>query len=425
MIEVRRRRLLLDGRPTIIVSGEVHYFRVPRDQWQQRLDLVREIGCNAVASYIPWLFHERPDGTIDVTGATRPERDVGAFIDLCARNGLSFIARPGPFVMAEPKNEGIPYRVLREHPEIIGSSRDGKPPTPGSVDYLHPAFLGETRYWYGAIMPILARRLEPSGGNVIAVQLDNEIGMLAWLGDSPNLTDRLLANFRDWCRQRHPALATRYPIEIDDDRAWRLAVESPGEAWAGALRVDLVLFMLDRFARYVRALEAMADEAGVRGVPLLINIYGTEAGTALSFPIGISQLMETYAGVPGLVAGSDHYLGEIRTTVVTDLHLINACLAAVNDPDQPLTSLEFEVGSGDYDGGLVRTHDPRTVDLKTRVCVASPSPTPFRNRKLANSTPGTPCRPRRARCSRSRRPCSTPTRRRPSTWRTRTVGHSC
>ena len=40
---------------------------------------------------------------------------------------------------------------------------------------------------------------------------------------------------------------------------------------------------------------------------------------------------------------------------------------AVHDEDQPLTSLEFEAGSGDYGGGIENQYDPSTVDLKTRL----------------------------------------------------------
>ena len=52
------------------------------------------------------------------------------------------------------------------------------------------------------------------------------------------------------------------------------------------------------------------------------------------------------------------------------MHFINAAMAAVNSADQPLTSLEFEAGTGDYCGGLDVLYDAATVDLKTRLCVA-------------------------------------------------------
>ena len=369
MVEIRARRILVDGTPVVVMAGEVHYFRVPRHEWAARLALAKEIGCTAISSYIPWLWHETADGDIDVTGRTRPERDVAAFVDLCRDHGLWFVARPGPFVMAELKNEGIPYRVYDEHPEIVATGWDGRPAPTHTVDYLAPAFLAEVRRWYAAVLPVLASRLEPLGGNVIALQLDNEIGMLAWVSNAPDLTDGLLDAFRTWCAERHgPALSSRYPVAAS--RSWRQVVESPGEEWAAAVRVDLGRFMRQRFADYVRALTEMARAGGIVGIPLLVNVHGTEGGNGVPLGIGISQLVETYAGVPGLVAGSDHYLGEMTPDTTTDIHFINACLMAVNDQDQPLTSLEFEAGTGDYGGGLERLYDASTTELKTRLCLA-------------------------------------------------------
>ena len=67
-----------------------------------------------------------------------------------------------------------------------------------------------------------------------------------------------------------------------------------------------------------------------------------------------------------MVSGSDHYLGAATSDTLTDLYVMNAFMDAVHDADQPLTSLEFEAGPGDYSGGIESQHDPSTVDLKTR-----------------------------------------------------------
>ncbi|MGG5260144.1 beta-galactosidase [Phycicoccus avicenniae] len=368
MIELSRKQIRIDGEPRVVMAGEVHYFRVARDEWEQRLDLCVEAGLTAVASYIPWIFHELPDGSIDVEGRTRPERDVAAFVDLCAERGLMFVARPGPFVMAELKNEGIPHRVYREHPEVVPSGWDGAPTTSSTVDYLQPAFLEETARWYAAVMPLLAPRLQPNGGNVVAVQLDNEVGMLAWVTNTPDLTDHLVEHLGRWARERHGGSGP-YPVEPGAE-GWTQAVRSPEEAWAGALRRDLGEFMRVRFADYVGALRTMAEEHGVVDVPFLVNIHGTEGGSGQPFPIGISQLVSTYSGVPGMVSGSDHYMGEATLSTMSDLYVINAFMDAVHDEDQPLTSLEFEAGSGDYGAGAEMQYDPSTTDLKTRLCLA-------------------------------------------------------
>ena len=207
---------------------------------------------------------------------------------------------------------------------------------------------------------------------MIGVQLDNEIGMLAWISNSPDLTDAAARRLQAVVAPSATATASpaRYPVPADDPDAWATAVRSPDETWAAALRVDLGWFMRDRFARYVAALADSARRHGVTGVPFLINIHGTQDGNGVPFAIGVSQLFETYAGRAGFAAGSDHYLGEMSSAVTTDLHFINAAMAAVNGPDQPLTSLEFEAGTGDYAGGLEQLYDPSTVDLKTRLCVA-------------------------------------------------------
>ena len=144
----------------------MHYFRLRRDEWQDRLDKAKRAGLNTIATYIPWLWHELPDGTVDVDGRTRPERDLGAFLDLCRANGFHVIARPGPFVMAELKNEGLPFRLYTEHPEIVPSGWDGAPAPTRTVDYLAPAFLAEAREWYRAVMPVIAARLHGTGGPV-------------------------------------------------------------------------------------------------------------------------------------------------------------------------------------------------------------------------------------------------------------------
>jgi beta-galactosidase len=371
MIQVANSQIIIDGTPRVIMCGEVHYFRLARHEWAGRLASLKAAGCTAVASYIPWLWHELPDGTLDVSGATRPERDVAAFIDLCHEHGLWFLARPGPFVMAEMKNEGLPYRLYTEHPEIIPPTWDGRPVPTRTVDYLAPAYLAEVRRWYDAVLPPIAERQQPRGGNVIAVQLDNEVGMLSWVSNSPDLTDGLLTGLLDFARERHgDRLPARYPLDLADPAAWARAVRSPAEQWAAALRADLGAYTRRRFARYIATLREYAEAAGVREVPFAVNVHGTADGDGAPFPIGISQLSASYRGVPGVIAGSDHYLGDMTPATTTDLYVMNAYLRASQDAGQPLTSLEFEAGSGDYGGDLDRDYDPTSVELKTRLFAA-------------------------------------------------------
>jgi beta-galactosidase len=367
MIEITNREIRIDGEARLLISGEVHYFRLEREEWQDRLDKAKQAGCNAIASYIPWLVHELENGEIDLDGHSRAALDLGGFIDLCAENGLYFIARPGPFIMAELKNEGIPYRLYAEHPEIVPVGWDGKPAPTRTIDYLAPAFLDETRSWYSHVMPVIAKRLHPHGP-VIAVQLDNEVGMLAWVSNTPDLTDNLIADFWRWLREKDGdgAVDARYPFAKEDPAA----IRSPQDAWVGEFTRDLGWYMRDRFARYFAALRTYAEEFGVRDVPFFVNIHGTEAGGGEPFAIGISQLYESYTREAGYLAGSDHYLGHLSIANLPDLYLMNAFMDAVNRPEQPLTSMEFEAGAGDYSSSFDARNEPSDADFKIRISLA-------------------------------------------------------
>ncbi|NJP50141.1 glycosyl hydrolase [Streptomyces sp. SBST2-5] len=371
-VTCRDKQILVDGRPTLVLGGEIHYFRLRRKDWQSRLDRAKDAGLNAIATYVPWMWHETPDGSIDVTGRTRPERDLGAFLDLCIDNGFDIVPRPGPFTMAELKGEGVPERVRKEHPEINPRGWDGADgPTP-AIDYLAPTFLKEARRWYDAVMPVLAERLRRDGRpGVIACQLDNEIGMLDWVSNTPALTGHLLEDFNSWLDEKYgDRLGDRYPFAGKPAAERDRAIRSPEDGYAAVLMHDLGTFMRGRFARYVTELRTAAEDNGVKGVPFLINIHGTGGGSAENFPIGISQLMETYSGKPGMVSGADFYLGDLSFSNVTDLYLVNAFMDATNDADQPVTALEFDAGHADYGNTLDNQSGAEAADLKTRLCLA-------------------------------------------------------
>lgn len=372
-VTYHRKRLLIDGEPVLVMAGEIHYFRLERSDWQSRLDLAKEAGLNTIATYIPWMWHETGDGSIDVTGRTRKERDLGAFIDLCIENGFHIIARPGPFTMAELKGEGIPHRVRKEHPEIVPEGWDGQKDTAQTIDYLAPAYLKEVRRWYDAVIPVIAKREHRKDGRpgVIACQLDNEIGMLNWVSNTPSLTDGALKDFNSWLDETYGGeLGERYPFADKPAGERDAAIRAPEDAYSPALMHDLGAFTRGRFAEYVAVLRKSAERNGLDGVPFLINIHGTSDGGARKFPIGISQLMETWSGKPGIFAGSDFYLGSLTVKNVTDLYLINAFTESVQNEDQPLSALEFDAGHADYGDNLDNQEDAESGDLKTRLCLA-------------------------------------------------------
>jgi beta-galactosidase len=372
LIEIKNKQFLIDGQPKMIMCGEIHYFRLDPKDWQDRINKLKESGCNAVATYVPWLIHEYNEGEFDFHGAFRPEHDLTSFIDLCTENDLYFFVRPGPFIMAEMKNEGIPYWVYKKHPEIVPVGWDQRPATTPTLDYLAPGFLQEVRKWYRAVMNVIRPRLYQNGGKIIAVQLDNEVGMLSWVSNCPDLTDHVIDDFTQWLNHRydHKTFQSRYPLNLLDHEKRYEAIRSPKEAYSAELMRDLGHYMRNRFTRYIAILRSYAEENGVKDIPFVVNIHGTGGGRGFTYPIGISQLYESYTQDSGFISGSDIYFGDLTVETFQDLYLINGFMDAVHNPDQPLTSVEFNCGDGNFGNNFSGRMDPSAADFKARMCVA-------------------------------------------------------
>ncbi|NXF11622.1 BGAL galactosidase, partial [Smithornis capensis] len=149
---------LKDGVPFRYISGSIHYARVPRPAWRDRLLKMHMSGLSAVQVYVPWNYHETLPGVYDFAG----NRDVEAFLDLTAELGLLVILRPGPYICAEWEMGGLPSWLLWK-PDIILRTSD-------------PAFLAAVDSWLHVLLPKIKPRLYQHGGNIISVQVENEYG---------------------------------------------------------------------------------------------------------------------------------------------------------------------------------------------------------------------------------------------------------
>ncbi|MFZ4508265.1 MAG: beta-galactosidase [Fimbriimonas sp.] len=371
MAHLENRRYVVGGKPVLVLAGEVHYFRLKRSEWLDRITKAREGGCNAIASYIPWLFHEEQEGKIHLGQSPTPEHELAAFIDLCREQGLWFLARPGPFMMGEVKNEGIPDWIYTKCPDAVPTTWGGKKATSKNLNYLNPGFLRYVERWYQAVMPIIAERLDSKGGNIIAVQLDNEIGMLQCWTEEADLSEDTLCDFTEWVQKHHSSkeLKQRYPFDFGDPASRAKHLWDGTFASARYFHADYTEFTRDRFARYAATLRKFAEASGVTDVPFVINLHGSGGGRATTFPIGISQCFRAYTQAPGFWASSDHYLGELTRSNAGDLYFLNAFMACMNRPEAPLSSIEFEAGTGDYgETGAVRQTGAAT-DFKARLSV--------------------------------------------------------
>src|ERR1700759_451630 len=94
----------LDGKPFKVLSGELHYARIPREYWHARLKMAKAMGLNTVATYVFWNVHEPQPATYDFSG----QNDLVAFIKAAHEEGLYVILRSGPYACAEWDLGGLP-----------------------------------------------------------------------------------------------------------------------------------------------------------------------------------------------------------------------------------------------------------------------------------------------------------------------------
>ncbi|MFO0839710.1 MAG: beta-galactosidase [Phycisphaerae bacterium] len=149
---------LLDGKPLVIRSGEMHAARIPHEYWRHRLRMVRAMGCNAVCAYLFWNQHEPKPGKFDFTG----QADAAEYCRIAQQEGLWVILRPGPYACAEWDFGGFPYWLLKT-PDLKLRTRDPR--------FLEPA----TRY-IRRVGQELAPLQITRGGPILMVQVENEYG---------------------------------------------------------------------------------------------------------------------------------------------------------------------------------------------------------------------------------------------------------
>jgi len=336
----------LDGRPLLLQAGEFHYFRTPAEAWPHRLDLLRRAGFNAVASYIPWRWHELAEGDFDLEGRTHPMRNLVGFLDLAAEMGLYIIARPGPYIMAETINEGIPDWVFERYPQVACIDQQGR--SQNIVSYLHPDFLACAARWLRAVMGVLAPRQITRNGRIVLVQLDNEMGMTHWVRNILDTNPITLARFAAWLRQAGGWPPAERCSDADLLSFLREGLTQPESPHAARTVEEYRRFFRAYLREYAEFLLTEARACGLE-VPPVVNVHGFANG-GKTFPIGLSQLVEVLE-LPGVLTATDVYPGFIGEGNFHELLLVNEMTRALQNPAQPLFSIEFQAGGNqDFSG---------------------------------------------------------------------------
>lgn len=156
--EIKNGDFVYDGKSVRIISGEMHYPRIPHQYWRHRMQMLKAMGLNAVATYVFWNIHEPEPGKWDFTG----DKNLAEYIKIAGEEGLMVILRPGPYVCAEWEFGGYPWWL--QNVEGLELRRDNE------------QFLKYTQLYINRLYKEVGNLQITKGGPIVMVQAENEFG---------------------------------------------------------------------------------------------------------------------------------------------------------------------------------------------------------------------------------------------------------
>jgi beta-galactosidase len=277
---------------TLTLAAEIHYWRIPPDTWKERLKQIKEANITTISTYVPWNFHEYEVGKYDFVGETDSKRNLEGFLKLCEEFGLKVIVRPGPYINAEWKGWGYPYRILTTD-EILVKDPNGKSveyqaqdfwekaytqkPTVGFPSYHNPKYLAEVGKWYDALCPIIRKHAINNGGCIILIQPDNEICHHFIFGAYQlDYNSSSIDLYHSWLKKRYGNLSKLnkiYQEKYNDFSEIKPPIKQMTDASQLPYYFDWARFREYILTEYINVIHKMFKERGIN-LPILTNVIG-------------------------------------------------------------------------------------------------------------------------------------------------------
>ncbi len=163
----------IEGKDTFIFSGAFHYFRCPKELWNDRFDKIKAAGFNCVETYVAWNVQE-PAMPASVDDYSKVDmKDLDDWLTMAEAHGLYVILRPGPYICAEWDCGGFPQWLLTKKPAGYHTGHLWL----RSDD---PVFVAWSKHWFHAVDQVAVKHQithrKPDTGGIIIYQLENEYG---------------------------------------------------------------------------------------------------------------------------------------------------------------------------------------------------------------------------------------------------------
>lgn len=283
-VSMNSKAIFINGKATTLLCASLFYFRIPRQEWEKRMEQLNQLGYNCIDVYMPWNFHELYPGQWHF----EEMHDVAAFLQLAAEHHLYVIARPGPYICSEWDGGALPAWLNHQGLSLRQNNDE---------------FLRSLYVWLDMIIPIVARYQVDQGGSVVALQLENELDFFA-CQDPKGYMDRLIAH----AKARGitvPITACAGECDVQGACGWSQGAHPTFNAYSA---FDYP--MLEQQLSHMRSLAAQAD------TPLMITETDREHDKMKRELLSGARLIAPYNQVGGtdvdMTNGVSNWSGDYR-----------------------------------------------------------------------------------------------------------------
>ena len=159
--EVDSRGFIIGGKHVLPVMGEIHYARVPEQEWRREIQKMRAGGITIISTYVFWIHHEEEEGRWDWNG----NKNLRKFVQICQEEKMPVVLRIGPFCHGEVYQGGFPVWL---------TDKAQSNPQQYKLRTTASGFMEATKNLYQHIFAQVKGLLWKDGGPIVGVQIENE-----------------------------------------------------------------------------------------------------------------------------------------------------------------------------------------------------------------------------------------------------------
>ena len=349
-IKLSNNVLYVDEKPVFVYSGEMHYFRVKKGDWKDRIKKAKQANLNTISSYIPWRWHEPIENKFDFKGKTFPERDLVKFLELLYKEKMYFIARIGPVCNGEIISDGLPEWLFEKFPDIRLQDYAGKTnPYSSLIDYHHPTYHMLIQRWYSQVIPIIQKYLVTNGGNIILIQLDNEISMLNWLTKSPTYSIYSNELFHKYLLDKYNNI-NDFNLQFNTNYTSFNEIEQPKgnfEEKKGAFYFEWEDYYREFYALFFKKLHNYLSEYNIE-IPVIANIpqiYDYDVKGRGNMGIMTTSMFKKFGKyVDKIIFGGAYQYRRVDYENFHDITAMSEIVRMITPKENPMICAEMQTG---------------------------------------------------------------------------------